>query len=52
VKKVLSEGMDDPGRFVVEGKAEADPIGDNATEEGRAMNRRVEIMIKREETLQ
>ena len=52
VQKVLTEGMDDPGRFVVEGKAEADPIGDNATEEGRAMNRRVEIMIKREETLQ
>jgi len=52
VQKVLSEGIDDASRFVVEGKAEADPIGDNATDEGRALNRRVEIMIKREETLQ
>ena len=52
VQKVLSEGINDPARFVVEGRAEADPIGDNATEEGRALNRRVEIMIKREETLQ
>jgi type VI secretion system protein ImpK len=52
VQKVLASGIDDPTRFVVEGKAEADPIGDNATDEGRALNRRVEIMIKREETLQ
>jgi type VI secretion system protein ImpK len=52
VKTVLASGMTDPERFVVEGKGEADPIGDNETEEGRALNRRVEIMIKREETLQ
>lgn len=51
VKKVLAEGMTDPERFVVEGKGEADPIGDNATKDGQAKNRRVEIMIKREETL-
>lgn len=51
VKNVLVNGMTDPERFVVEGKGEADPIGDNATKEGQAMNRRVEIMIKREETL-
>ncbi len=52
VKKVLETGIADASRFVVEGKAEAEPIGDNATEDGRAQNRRVEIMIKREETLQ
>lgn len=51
VQKVLSEGLDDPARIAVEGKAEADPIGDNATDEGRAQNRRVEIMIKRQEAL-
>ena len=51
-KEVLAASLTDPSRFVVEGKGEAEPIGDNATDEGRALNRRVEIMIKREETLQ
>lgn len=51
VKAVLANGMTDAERFQVEGKGEADPIGDNATKEGQALNRRVEIMIKREETL-
>ncbi len=52
VKAVLAKEMTDKERFVVEGKGEADPIGDNATKDGQAQNRRVEIMIKREETLQ
>jgi type VI secretion system protein ImpK len=51
VQKVLIEGMAEPGRVVVEGKGEADPIADNGTAEGRALNRRVEILIAREETL-
>lgn len=51
VQKVLAAGMKDPTRISVEGKADADPIGDNATKDGQALNRRVEIMIKREETL-
>lgn len=51
VKAVLATGMTDAERFQVEGKGEADPIGDNTTTEGQALNRRVEIMIKREETL-
>ncbi len=51
VKAALEAKIDDKSRFVVEGKAEADPIGDNASKEGQAQNRRVEIMIKRQETL-
>lgn len=52
VRDVLATAITDATRFQVEGKGEADPIGDNATDEGRATNRRVEIMIKRAETLQ
>ncbi|WP_342077307.1 type IVB secretion system protein IcmH/DotU [Yoonia sp. SS1-5] len=37
-------------RLSVEGLGEADPIGDNATAEGRALNRRVEILLAREGT--
>ena len=52
VQAVLAPGLKDASRITVEGKADADPIGDNATKDGQALNRRVEIMIKREETLQ
>lgn len=34
------------GRLVAEGRGKADPIGDNATEAGRQMNRRVEILVQ------
>lgn len=51
VEKVLAKHVADPSRFQVEGKGEADPIGDNASDDGKAQNRRVEIMIKRQETL-
>jgi outer membrane protein OmpA-like peptidoglycan-associated protein len=33
------------GRLTVEGRGPNDPIGDNATAEGRALNRRVEIYL-------
>jgi len=52
VQKALAVFLADASRLIVEGKGEADPVADNATPEGRALNRRVEIMIAREETLQ
>jgi OOP family OmpA-OmpF porin len=36
----------DPERITTEGRGEADPVGDNATAEGRAANRRVEIRLE------
>ena len=47
VAAVLKQGLSDPGRIAVEGKAADVPIDTNATAEGRANNRRVEISIAR-----
>jgi type VI secretion system protein ImpK len=46
---VLKTGLSDPARVDVEGKAADSPIDTNATPEGRAHNRRVEIFIARNE---
>lgn len=50
VREVLAQTIDDPARIRVEGKGEEEPVADNTTEEGRALNRRVEIMLAREGT--
>ena len=41
----LEQGFE-PRRFTVSAYGEAFPLGDNTTPEGRAMNRRVEILLK------
>ncbi len=51
VAGVISPGLSDKSRMVVEGKAANEPITSNKTKEGRAKNRRVEILITREEAL-
>lgn len=48
VTDLVTANLDDKERVSVEGKGPVDPIADNATAEGRARNRRVEIMIRRE----
>lgn len=47
----LGQYLQSPDRLAVEGKGAVEPIADNETREGRALNRRVEIMIPREDTL-
>jgi OOP family OmpA-OmpF porin len=41
---ITSRGID-PSRFELTGKGEAEPVGDNATPEGRALNRRIEVQL-------
>jgi OOP family OmpA-OmpF porin len=41
---IVSQGVD-PAIIDVSGKGEADPVASNATREGRAKNRRVEVHI-------
>jgi OOP family OmpA-OmpF porin len=36
----------DPSKIQILGKGESSPIADNATKDGRAKNRRVEVMVK------
>jgi type VI secretion system protein ImpK len=49
VKEAVAPGISEPGRLVVEGKGEDEPIADNATPAGRARNR--ELLITREAEL-
>ena len=49
VAAVLKQGLSDPNRVDVEGKAADVPIDTNNTPEGRANNRRVEVFIARSE---
>ncbi len=47
VAALIKQNLTDPGRVDVEGKGSDTPIASNATPEGRAKNRRVEVMIGR-----
>ncbi len=49
VAEVLAAALAQPNRIGVEGKGAVDPIADNGSKDGRARNRRVEIMIPRED---
>ena len=47
VAALIKSGLADPSRVEVSGKGSDEPIATNATPEGRAKNRRVEVMIRR-----
>jgi outer membrane protein OmpA-like peptidoglycan-associated protein len=52
VKAVLVEGGVPADRLSVVGYGATRPVGDNATPEGRAQNRRVQLEIRPNEKLQ
>jgi type VI secretion system protein ImpK len=45
VANVLSPEMAAPARLRVDGRADLEPVADNSTADGRALNRRVEIRV-------
>ncbi|TPJ73577.1 type VI secretion system protein TssL, long form [Mesorhizobium sp. B2-7-1] len=52
VQALVAKQLKDPSRLSADGKGEDEPIADNGTADGRAKNRRVDVMIPKQETLQ
>jgi type VI secretion system protein ImpK len=48
-RAVIARTIGDPNRLRSEGRADAEPIADNATPEGREQNRRIELIMPRME---
>lgn len=46
-RAVIARTIGDPNRLRSEGRADAEPIADNATPEGREQNRRIELIMPR-----
>ncbi len=44
----MADTIKEPARLSAEGRAEKEPIADNATREGRAANRRIEVLLVQE----
>ncbi|TPM05432.1 type VI secretion system protein TssL [Mesorhizobium sp. B2-3-11] len=51
LQALMAKQLKDPSRLSVDGKGEDEPIADNATAEGRAKNRRVDVIIPKEDAL-
>ena len=44
---IIAAATGDPSRFTTEGRADAEPIADNRTADGREENRRIEVVLLR-----
>ena len=47
--QILAQTIGDPSRITTEGRADADPIAGNDTPQGREENRRIEVVLQREQ---
>jgi type VI secretion system protein ImpK len=47
-RAIIIKALGDPPRVSADGRADADPIGDNATKEGQNENRRIEVVLRRQ----
>jgi type VI secretion system protein ImpK len=45
VARMFGETIGDPSRITAEGRGDTEPIATNETAEGRAQNRRIEILL-------
>ena len=45
VLKMFAPVVGDPGRMIAEGRGDKEPIADNKTKDGRAKNRRIEVLV-------
>lgn len=50
VMKQMASALEDPTRMSAEGRADSEPIADNSTREGRAKNRRIEVLLVQEQS--
>jgi type VI secretion system protein ImpK len=50
VMRTIAPKLQDPARLAAEGRADAEPIAPNDTAEGRARNRRIEVILVKEGT--
>ncbi|WP_372890938.1 type IVB secretion system protein IcmH/DotU [Rhodosalinus sp.] len=50
VREMLAERIERPDRLRAEGRSDKEPVAGNDTAEGRAANRRIEIVLIRQET--
>ena len=49
VRAIIARGVGDTTRVSAQGRADADPIAPNTTPEGREQNRRIEIVLRRQD---
>ena len=48
-RDIIARALGDPGRITAQGHADADPVAPNTSPEGREQNRRIEVVLRRQD---